>query len=399
MNCRCPVFFTTIALVLAVGPSCTSGSGDGAGDSETVGDGDGDGDGDSGDGDGDSGDGDGDSGDGDGDSGDGDSGDGDGDSGDGDGDLPACAGYFPADAVWCQDITDAATTADSDTIAAWLEQAGWGNNDKFQIDFSLEVLEADADTPRRSFEATGAFYTPDCDYVEMPVPEVGAIEGEAGYECVSDGDCHLIVAARDENLLYEMWRANIIGGPGGEFFGGCLAVWDMSVVYGDEGRGQGCTSADAAGFPIAPLLFTADEVASGSIDHAIRFILPNAHIRELIYSPPATHSTGATSGPVEAPPYGVHLRLRGDYPIDDLPSEGAKVVARALQQYGMFLADGGQIALTGQSDRFTDNKWDGLLAPQDLVALRPIDFDVIDHGALLDWGEQSCERVPLGTPP
>lgn len=333
-------------------------------------------------------------GDGDGDS----TGDGDGDAdptGDGDGDPGACAGYFPAGAVWCEDISEAPTTADSDTVIAWLDNAGWGNNDTFQIDFSIEVLEADAATPRRSFEPTDEFYTPDCDYVEVPVPEGGALEGEAGYECTTNGDCHLIVAARDENLLYEMWRANIVND---EFFGGCLAVWDMNVIYDDDGRGQGCTSADAAGFPIAPLLFNADEVAAGSIDHAIRFILPNAHIRNLIYTAPATHSTGATSGPAEAPPYGVHLRLRADYPIDALPSEGAKVVARALQKHGMFLADGGQIALTGQSDRFTQAKWDGLLTPQDLVALRPMDFEVIDHGPGTDWSTVDCEREPLGTP-
>ena len=385
-----------LALISLASSSACKGDSGGSDTADATGESSGDGDGDTaGDGDGDtSGDGDGDtSGDGDGDS----SGDGDGDtSGDGDGDLSACAGFFPAEAVWCQDITNAPTTADSETVAAWLEQAGWGNNDTFQIDFSIEVLEADASTPRMAFEATGDFFTPDCDWVEVPVPEGGAIEGEQGYECVSDGDCHLIVAARDEDLLYEMWRANIVDGT---FYGGCLAVWDMTMVYGDEGRGQGCTSADAAGFPIAPLLFTADEVASGSIDHAIRFILPNAHIRELIYSPPATHSTGATSGPVEAPPYGVHLRLRADYPIDDLPSEGAKVVAKALQTYGMFLADAGQIALTARSDRFTEAKWEGLLAPQDLVALRPMDFELIDHGPLLDWSMQDCTRTPLGTPP
>jgi hypothetical protein len=387
----------TIGLaVLAVTLACNGGGGnDTAGDGETSGDGDGDpGDGDPGDGDGDPGDGD--PGDGDGDPGDGDGDPGDGDPGDGDGDLPSCAGYFPADAIWCQDVTDAGTTADSDTVVAWLDDAGWGNNDTFQIDFSIEVLEADASTPRMEFEATDDFYEPDCDWVEVPVPDGGAIEGEQAYECTSDGDCHLIVAARDENLLYEMWRANIVDGV---FYGGCLAVWDMTVVYDNEGRGQGCTSADAAGFPIAPLLFTADEVASGSIDHAIRFILPNANIRELIYSPPATHATGATSGPVEAPPYGVHLRLRADYPLENLPNEGARVVARAMQTYGMFLADGGQIALTAQSDRFTTAKWDGLLSPQDLVDLRPTDFAVIEHGALLDWGEQNCDRTPLGSPP
>jgi hypothetical protein len=343
-----------------------------------------------------------DSGDGDGDgnteSGDNDNDNDDADTDDadtGDGDT-SCAGYFPPDAIWCQDVSEAPTAPDSDVVIAWLDEAGWGNNDTFQIDFSIEVLEGNAATPRREFIATGDFYSPDCDWVPMPVPEGGAIEGENGYECTSDGDCHLIVVERDEQRLYEMWRANIVGD---EFYGGCLAVWDMTMVYPDEGRGDGCTSADAAGFPIAPLLFDADEVAAGSIDHAIRFILPNEHIRHFIYVRPGTHSTGPTSGPVEAPPYAVHLRLRADYPLENLPNEGARVVARAMQQYGMFLADGGQIALTARSDRFTTAKWDGLLAPQDLVALTPADFEVIDHGPGIDWETVECDREPLGTPP
>lgn len=332
-------------------------------------------------------------GDGDGDNGTGEGDTGDDDSGDGD---QGCAGYFPAGSIWCEDISDAPTAPDSDTVIAWLEQAGWGNGDTFQIDFSFEVLEADASTPYVSFEATEDFYSPDCDWVEVPLPAGGALEGEQGYACESDGDCHLIVAARDEDRLYEMWRANQVGD---QLYGGCLAVWDMTMIYPDEGRGDGCTSADAAGFPIAPLLFDADEVAAGSIDHAIRFILPNDHIRELIYVRPATHSTNATSGPAEAPPYGVHLRLRADYPVDSLPSEGAQVVARALQTYGMYLADGGQIVLTARSDRFTTAKWDGLLGPLDLEALSPNDFEVIDHGPGIDWGTVDCNREPLGTPP
>ena len=145
-----------------------------------------------------------------------------------------------------------------------------------QIDFSIEVLEAGADTPMREFSPTGDWYEVECDLTAVPVPTGGALEGEDGYGCASDGDCHLIVADRVNQRLYEMWRANI---SGGEFFGGCLAVWDMSKGYGDAGRGMDCTSADAAGFPIAPLLFSADEVAAGSINHAIRFILPNARIR------------------------------------------------------------------------------------------------------------------------
>jgi len=284
---------------------------------------------------------------------------------------------------------------DSEAIVTWLDGAGWGGGDQMRIDFSIEVLEAGPETPRMAFEATGDFFTPDCDFVPVPVPEGGALEGEEGYACTTDGDCHLIAVDREERRLYEMWRANI---EGETFYGGCLAVWDMDMVYPDIGRGDGCSSADAAGFPIAPLLMTADEVAAGEVNHAIRFILPNANIRNLIYTRPATHSTGATSAPEPAPPYGVHLRLRPEFDLDGLPSDGARVVAEALQRYGMFLADGGQITLTAQSDRFTTAKWDGLLDAYDLSSIRPTDFEVIDWGAGIDWSTVDCSREPLGSP-
>jgi len=287
--------------------------------------------------------------------------------------------YFAQPMFFNQDVSGAPKAANSGTIIASLRAAGgWGNGDKMQIDFSIDVLGADASTPQMTFTTTGDFYTPDCDHVPMPVPTGGNVEGETGYACTGDGDCHLLVFDRDGDKLYEMWRANITGGT---FYGGCLAVWNTLQVYSDVLRGDQCTSADAAGFPISPLLFNADEVAAGHIDHAIRFILPNDRVKKG-YVRPATHGTNTTGG-ADAPAYGVHLRLRADYPIDSLPTEGAKVVARAMQKYGMYHADGGNIALTAQSDRHTTATWAGLLAAQDLAALRVEDFDVIDHGAMI----------------
>jgi serine/threonine-protein kinase len=278
----------------------------------------------------------------------------------------------------------------SDEVIAWLEGAGGWGTGEMRIDFSFEVLHADADTEFRSFTPTEDHFLPDCDLDDVPAPDGGALEGETGYECLSDGDCHLIVIHQPTDTLYEMWRANIVDGT---FFGGCLSVWDLSRAYGPSGRGEDCTSADAAGFPIAPLLFNADEVAAGSIDHAIRFILPNERIRERVYVHPATHSTGATSGPDAAPPYGARFRLRADYPLESLPSDGARVVARALQRYGMLLADAGNIALTAQSDRFTTAKWDGLLDAGDLDALEVSDFEMVEGGERIAY-TGDCVREP-----
>jgi len=291
---------------------------------------------------------------------------------------PGSGPYFANPMFFDQDVSALPASPSSDAMIGSLVAAGgWGNGNKMQIDFGIDVLTADAATPMMSFTPNGDFYSPDCDHVDMPVPAGGNVEGESGYACVGDGDCHLIVHDPATSKLYEMWRADITS----SFSGGCLAVWDTAQTYTDTLRGDQCTSADAAGFPIAPLLFTADEVAAGHIDHAIRFILPNNRVKRG-FTRPATHGTGTTGGS-SAPPYGVHLRLRADYPVDSLPSEGAKVVARAMQTYGMYHADGGNIALTAQSDRHTTAKWQGLLGATDLAALKVSDFEVIDHGSMI----------------
>ncbi|MEZ4383001.1 MAG: hypothetical protein R3A79_16865 [Nannocystaceae bacterium] len=297
--------------------------------------------------------------------------------------------FFPDDAVWYQDVSDWPLDSESAAVISWLNDQGWGTGE-MRVDFTIEVLDSDPDTEMRSFEPTNAFYTPDCDLQDMPVPVGGQIEGEEGYECTKDGDCHLIVVHPQSCQLFEMWRANIVGDT---FYGGCLAVWDMTRVYGPKGRGEQCTSADAAGYPIAPLLFTADEVAAGNIDHAIRFILPNARIRSGVYVHPATHATKAASGPQQAPPYGARLRLRADYPLDSLPNDGARTVAKAMQRYGIVLADGGNIALTAKSDNHSVNSWDGLLTTHDLTDITPGDFEMVDGGERIDL-TFDCVREP-----
>jgi hypothetical protein len=307
-------------------------------------------------------------------------------SGGGGSTTPVGAGpYFTQPMFFNRDVSASPKAANSASLMSTLQSSGGWGAGRMQIDFTIDVLRADASTPKQTFTPTDEFYSPDCDNVPMPVPVGGNLEAESGYACTTDGDCHLIVHDTSTNKLYEMWRANITS----TFQGGCLAVWNTAQAYSDTLRGDQCTSADAAGFPIAPLLFTADEVASGHIDHAIRFILPNNRVKRGFVRP-ATHAT-ATSGGVNAPAYGVHLRLRADYPINSLPTEGAKVVARAMQKYGMYHADGGNIALTAQSDRHTTAKWAGLLGPLDLQGLQVSDFEVIDHGSMIALN-YNCNR-------
>lgn len=292
------------------------------------------------------------------------------------------------DMPWNTDISAAAVAADSVAVIDYL-QANVDSDARFQIDFSIPILEATADTPRQSFEPTEDFFDPDCDPAPIPVPEGGHIEGEAGYTCEGDGDCHLIVVDRESCRLYEQWRAGF--GTGG----GCLAIWELDRAYDETLRGDYCSSADAAGLPIAALLFTADEVASGEIRHALRFILPNDNIRADEYVRPGTHSTFPTAGPADAPPYAVRLRLRPDADLSGL-NPAAQVVARALATYGMILADGGNITFTAAADDVTTATWEGVgLGPHDLKGLQWSDFEVIDAGPTIAWSEGECTRTPI----
>jgi serine/threonine-protein kinase len=171
-----------------------------------------------------------------------------------------------------------------------------------------------------------------------------------------------------------------------------LGVWDLNRVYPSTGRGDQCTSADSAGFPIAPLLFSADEIATGSINHAIRFILPNPRIRAKVFVHPATHA-GGPRGPVDAPPIGARFRLKASFDMSKL-TPAAQVVARAMQKYGMFLSDGGNIALTAQNDADTTAKYADMdFGSHDLWDLKVTDFEVLDMGTPIRLTDD-CVRNP-----
>lgn len=309
--------------------------------------------------------------------------------------CPACesssSGLFEAPNPWNRVVDTLPVSAESAQIIAALENAGGWGTGSFRIDFSIHLLDADAATPRATFGELPDYYHPDCDDpFPFPVPVGGAIEGHDDYTCNPySEDCHLLVVDRDAKLLYELYGADMTGG---DLIGRCAVIWDLTKAYPDELRGEQCTSADAAGLPIAGLLFTADEVAAGEIPHAIRFILPNERMRAGVYVHPATHA-GAPSGNSSLPPYGVRFRLRADYPIDSIADVNARVIARALQKYGMILSDGGNIALTGASDRYAMHTWPELgIDSHSLDDIQVGDFEVLEFETPIPI-TYDCQRI------
>lgn len=303
---------------------------------------------------------------------------------------------FSAPVPWTEDVSGAAVSDRSDAIIAALNAAGgWGNDNVLQTDFAIPIFFADSSTPR--MEVVGrdeyCYGGPDCDDVpaEVPVPSNAYIEGSQDLICDAESeDCHLLVVERDQNKLYEMYQASQ---EGDQIAVGGLFVWDLGKEYSDTLRGEQCTSADAAGFPIAAMTPTADEVAAGEVGHALRFILPNDRMKANVYVPPATHAGGPESTDPNAPPYGVRFRLKSDFD-DSSFSDSQKVIIKALQTHGMLLSDGGEIALTFADDKTSTAKWADLgIDSQTFNAITPDQFEVVDLGSEIDL-TYDCVRNP-----
>ncbi|HYO04035.1 MAG TPA: hypothetical protein VET27_20080 [Mycobacterium sp.] len=309
----------------------------------------------------------------------------------------ATGGLFRTGQPWTTDVSGTEKSERSDAIIAELKNlGGWGNDNVLQTDFAIPIFFADANTPRSQVVGLEDYCFgggPDCDDVpaQMPVPADANIEGSDDLSCdIAEQDCHLLVAERDENKLYEVYQANKVGD---DITATGFFVWDLGKTYPETLRGDQCTSADAAGFPIAGLTPTADEVAAGEVNHALRFILPNDRMKADVYVRPATHAGGPESTDPDAPPYGVRFRLKADFD-DSAYNDSQKVILQALKEHGMFLSDGGEIALTFADDRTSTAKWADLgIDPQSFSSITPDAFEVVELGDEVDVTYE-CVRNP-----
>ena len=299
---------------------------------------------------------------------------------------------FPSSATVYQDVSGAPLDPSSAQIIAHLADAGWGTG-AMQIDFSFAVLHADSSVQPRAFTPAPGYYSPDCDQVPVPVPPGGATEGSPTYACdTSQDDCHILVY--QGRRLYELYQASIAGGvsTGSPFTTVCAVVWDLDRDYWQPAtpysRGDQCTSADAAGLPIATLLVTGAELQAGVVAHALRFIPPNPRMAAGVFVHPATHA-GSPSGDPLYPPYGARFRLRADFDLSSLPSAAARAVARALQKYGMILADGGNVPLT------MDRSAGAYLDSHDLASIQVSDFEMVAPPGGRIPLTYDCTRMPV----
>ncbi len=212
-------------------------------------------------------------------------------------------------------------------------------------------------------------YASESDRGPYPLPRSVPIEGGPH----STGDRHVIVVNRATCTDYELFAA-YPHDHGAYWTAGSGAIFNLRS---NHLRPAGWTSADAAGLPILPGLARYDEVARGSIRHALRFTAP---CTAASYVYPARHEASTCRG--FYPPMGLRVRLKANVDISRLPYQ-ARVVAEALRRYGMILADNGSPwYISGAPNPRWNND-----ALHQLGQLTGRDFEVVDTGSLPHPGQ------------
>ena len=209
-------------------------------------------------------------------------------------------------------------------------------------------------------------YADESDPGPYPLPPDAPIEGGSA----STGDRHVLVVDRDTCTLYETFSS--YPQADGSWTAGSGAVFNLRS---NALRPSGWTSADAAGLPILPGLVRYDEVASGEIRHALRFTVPQTR-KALVW--PARHYASSLTA-LSYPPMGQRFRLKATVDIARFSTE-VQVILRALQTYGMFLADNGSAwYLSG----VPDPRWNNDLLVGELAQIKGSDFEAVDESPLM----------------
>jgi hypothetical protein len=278
---------------------------------------------------------------------------------------------FPPDSPWHEDISQRPVHPQSQAIVASI-----GADKPLGFNLDMNYVIVPPDQPRVPVRIT--MYPAESDPGPFPIPDTAPIENwplaqnedtgavpKAGtslgqIQRHGTGDRHLIVVDPANGRLHEFWQARRTD-----------AGWEASQastfdLHSNRLRPERWTSADAAGLPIFPAVVRYDEVARGRVDHALRFTVRRTR-RGYVF--PATHFASRSDDP-SLPRMGERFRLRADFDVSGFPPH-ARVILRALQQQGMFVADNGGDWLMSIAP---DRRFEGL---ESLTRVKGADFEVI----------------------
>lgn len=318
--------------------------------------------------------------------------------------LPGPLPLFPATNWWNLDITAAPVDPASANYIAFINNGGTrplhpdfgGEASPGSVDiYGMPYAVVDGAQAKQAVtfqywdESDGVNYSTGLGLPFYPIPaqaitQAHWVEGgaPANVDQRSSADRHLLVIDCTNKYLYELYNVyyNLTQA---KWYAGSGAFFDMNT---NNRRPDTWTSADAAGLAIFPGLVRYDEAwnpAVTDIGHALRVTVRATNG----YVYPASHRAGSTAG---ALPMGARLRLKanvgGADPALRTSDPNARKIFRAMQEYGLIVADNGSdMYISGTFDL----RWNNDILNPAFSTLSANDFEIVQLG----WNPPSGAQV------
>lgn len=326
--------------------------------------------------------------------------------------------FFNDSSFWNQPIgpspaIDPASRAMLDFLAKHDDRGFWINLHRWTI----PIYEVDASTPRRKVhrrfhaESRGSFQrsTP---YLHAGHPmghgREFAADAQSGLIPIPDhalsdpeNDSHMALVDWQAGWIWDMWAARKRADGDWECNSGMKyradggGVFDRAEFTAHNGESiHPYGPSRAAGVPALAGTLMHDDVSAGRIPHKLAFATQSAALQRFVH-PPACWTDGGWN---QGLPEGAVVQLDPALDLESFQlSPAAKVVARALQDYGAVCVDvcGGH-ALYGQGLYADPRKrtWAGLLAENALVGIKFDHFRVLKMDGIVPQG--MGHRTPAG---
>ncbi|GEM_PF-1464828 len=212
--------------------------------------------------------------------------------------------------------------------------------------YAVPVYFADARSPAYQVRLTADW---------APWQQFGPVRIPQGARPDPQDDGHMVIVDREAGCAYEFWQARRVGKQ-------WAASWANAISLEGDGFYPSGGGARAGGSSLLAGLIWPAELEAGRIEHALAFAYGLTKAGGPV--PPATASDGWSDDP-RALPQGARLQLDPAFDVSTLP-EWQRPIARALQEYGMYLLDttGGDVSLFAvHPQSFDQDPYDRLIPP------------------------------------
>ncbi|MCF8226571.1 MAG: hypothetical protein K9J30_11900 [Bacteroidales bacterium] len=243
-------------------------------------------------------------------------------------------------------------------------------------EWTVPVYYADASTPRHEVSLTSS-WAPKNRLVNVPIPDYAEPDPSA--------DGHMVIVDEAGGCIYDFWEMRFSAGS-------WKAGWGNAIPSDSDGIFEKGLSARGSGFELMQGVIWPQELEAGVIDHALIFSYDHTKAGGPVA--PATESDGTTNADFAIPEGAlVQLDPELDLSVLDL-NEYETVIAKALQDYGMYCADdGGGLSLYAINPISSkNNPYENIWEDQTYVFLEKIP---VDRFRVLKLGPQTDNDAVL----